>query len=312
MSDAENTHTFTFNAHLGVYAVAFLDLLGQREAMRPVEAAFEEFAKRHHLFETKDQATIQADPAAQAMAVALDRSVMTIRRFFERYELYAADTAKSMDAWLDSAAAPDQRAVAVRLSRPGIKRLRFSDGLVLYVPMFPSREQGLGSGLFHLLLTCGYLWIAQLADGQPIRGGIDVAAGVAIEDGDLLGPALVNAYTLESKIADYPRIVVGRGVGTFCERMLDGVATDKGTQVDQRVAHIIRELICQAPDGASMIHVLGKRFREIGHRDLGLGMIDRANAFVNSEHERWRADGSERGHRLLAKYERLKGYFDGR
>jgi hypothetical protein len=48
-----------------------------------------------------------------------------------------------------------------------------------------------------------------MSQGWPIRGGIELGLAMDIDNDDIYGPALARAYTLESKVAQYPRIVIG-------------------------------------------------------------------------------------------------------
>ncbi len=65
-------------------------------------------------------------------------------------------------------------------------------------------------GVYDMLATSAAVMMLQLAVGRPIRGGIDVGAGIEV-DGELFGAALVKSYQAEAKRARHPRIVVGKG-----------------------------------------------------------------------------------------------------
>ena len=45
--------------------------------------------------------------------------------------------------------------------------------------------------------------------GRPLRGGIDVGLGLEITADEVYGPALERAHYLESRLADYPCVLVG-------------------------------------------------------------------------------------------------------
>src|SRR5438045_4043107 len=61
------------------------------------------------------------------------------------------------------------------------------------------------------------LMLTSLAWGHPIRVGLDVGTGVEVERGQLYGPAVVKAYELESRAAEYPRVIVGDTLADYLQ-----------------------------------------------------------------------------------------------
>jgi hypothetical protein len=155
-----------------------------------------------------------------------------------------------------------------------------------------------------------------MANGHPLRGGIDVgiAAEVQRQDGgrDIYGPAFINAYDLESKKAEHARIVIGEGlIGTVNE-----FARNKSEatlfQHQRHVARQIHNLLTVAPDGAIMIDFLGKAFRRDDTGSVAIEDVRKAHDFVKGEWHRWAADPSEKGRKLFERYSRLAEYFETR
>ena len=64
-------------------------------------------------------------------------------------------------------------------------------------------------GVYAALTSAASTFLTMLAGRQAIRGGIDVGVAVELRDKELYGPALARAYELESKTANYPRVVLG-------------------------------------------------------------------------------------------------------
>ena len=62
-------------------------------------------------------------------------------------------------------------------------------------------------GLESILANIAYVWSTFILHGYTIRGGIDFG-GIYWDEGDLIGPAFVNAYRLESQVAKISRVVV--------------------------------------------------------------------------------------------------------
>lgn len=77
----------------------------------------------------------------------------------------------------------------------------FSDSIVISYPI------SLPSAGFHLLIDVIHLQLEMMGEGIQMRGGITVGP-LCHEDNIVYGPAMVEAYELESKLAVYPRIII--------------------------------------------------------------------------------------------------------
>ena len=62
-------------------------------------------------------------------------------------------------------------------------------------------------GLEAILANVAYVWSTFILNGYTIRGGIDFG-DIYWDEGDLIGPAFINAYRLESQVAKNSRVVV--------------------------------------------------------------------------------------------------------
>lgn len=83
-----------------------------------------------------------------------------------------------------------------------IEITQFSDSMVLSIPY---NEE---DGAFFFIVRLQHL-IMELAGNEILcRGGIAIGE-LYHDDTTVFGPALVDAYMLESKIANYPRVIVG-------------------------------------------------------------------------------------------------------
>ncbi len=81
----------------------------------------------------------------------------------------------------------------------------FSDSIVIsYDALMPG-------GGFHVLMDLVYICNDLLGIGIPVRGGVTV--GQLIHDEyKCFGPAMIEAYTMESERAKYPRIIIDQRV----------------------------------------------------------------------------------------------------
>ncbi len=155
---------------LSEHIVLFLDLLGFSEA------------------------SIQQDKARQAEILTLVQEIATWRREFEFHlEVH-------------------ERGITTQLG-PTIST--FSDNIVISVPLDGLTHQQIKEEerWKHVLPTMQQL-ASQIATralniGFLIRGGLTVGP-LFHQDGVVFGKAMVDAYRIESRIANYPRIVISR------------------------------------------------------------------------------------------------------
>ena len=81
----------------------------------------------------------------------------------------------------------------------------FSDSIVI---SYPAQLSG---SVFWLLLDVVHLQMDMMANGVLVRGGVTVGQ-LCHNDSIVYGPAMVEAYELESKAAIYPRVVINNKI----------------------------------------------------------------------------------------------------
>lgn len=74
-------------------------------------------------------------------------------------------------------------------------------------------------GVYGCFNACCMLHLLALSLKRPIRGGIDVGLGIDLTDDEVYGPVLERAHFLESKVADYPRIVLGDDLTAYLDEL---------------------------------------------------------------------------------------------
>jgi hypothetical protein len=97
--------------------------------------------------------------------------------------------------------------------RPAVSA--FSDNIVISFPLRDLREEQGDefAPLFFLGRWVSYIAWRALAMGQLIRGGVTIGH-LFHADGVVYGPALIDAYELETRVANYPRVVLSNTVIT--------------------------------------------------------------------------------------------------
>jgi hypothetical protein len=273
------------------WAVAFLDLLGQRDALR----------KMDFVPDARDEAKVAE------LIEAVRESVMVIQRFHGLYEASREGANIERLGPLDHLP-PEVQQRANELRSTEVRSIRFSDGLVVWSSLVRSPKHSPVRALYELICTCGTLMFMSLAWGHPIRGGLDVGTGIEVEGEQLFGPAVVKAYELESKPhgAEFPRIVVGRTLTDYVTSQANRVG-DVWVQIDAQTAAGIRELLGQDTDGHTIIDYMGAGFKAKVSNNVDRALVQRAYEFVACERDRFKRLGNEK---LTGRYQRLVEYFD--
>jgi hypothetical protein len=106
-------------------------------------------------------------------------------------------------------------------------------------------------GAIRMTHYASHLWWSFFAKGVLTRGGIAVG-NLHHKNGILFGPAMNEAYELESQLAVYPRIVLSKDVQTHLRNEL--VKTHKDNTF---MLMIGLEIMRSDFDGVSHVHVLG-------------------------------------------------------
>ena len=93
-------------------------------------------------------------------------------------------------------------------------------------------------GLEAILANVAYVWSTFILNGYTIRGGIDFG-DIYWDEGELIGPALINAYRLESQVAKNSRVIVSSQLNRI---FADLVGKHRGTLVDHLFRNFRRDV----------------------------------------------------------------------
>ena len=193
------------------------------------------------------------------------------------------------------------------LKKTGLKFQRFSDGLVVYQSLLGDPRPEIVNGLYGLIATCGNLCLIGLNRGTPIRGGIDVAWGVELNDNELYGCVLAKAYELESEIAKYPRIVVGEHVRTYLSLSATVPGNNVQSTFTRNTASFCLGLLGNDSDGNIIVDYLGPVFRKSLASTLESTEYRSAYSYIEGQIAHAKVDQNKE---LQQRYEMLKQYFD--
>jgi hypothetical protein len=266
---------------LGHHLVAFLDVLGQRDKFRglrlPTNASEEEKVK---------------EVLRQTAGFVLD-----LRRVFHKqFEVF--EKGAGMGAHTKEPLRPNF--------------VGFSDSFVTSVPL---RNDGGDlvrvATVFSALAAAAIVMLTSLASKHPLRGGIDVGLATEIGPGEIYGTALERAYVLESKVAQYPRIVIGDELLKYLNSALAEFSKGE-TPVAKAIAVITQKimgLIATDTDGKRILDYLGAVVVESSAPEDREHMVQPAYEFVLAEQKRLIGEGNAE---LINRYALFRSYFESR
>jgi hypothetical protein len=188
----------------------------------------------------------------------------------------------------------------------------FSDSFVTSVPL---RNDGGDlvrvATVFSALAAAAIVMLTSLASKHPLRGGIDVGLATEIGPGEIYGTALERAYVLESKVAQYPRIVIGVELLKYLNSVLAEFSKGE-TPVAKAIAVITQKimgLIATDTDGKRILDYLGAVVVESSAPEDREHIVQPAYEFVLAEQKRLMGEGNAE---LINRYASFRSYFESR
>jgi hypothetical protein len=200
----------------------------------------------------------------------------------------------------------DQRAEIERLWKTDVRKQFFSDSLVYYLPLGQNPDVPLPVLAVQVLIICsGLLSLLALGRNIAIRGAIDVAWGVELNPGELLGAAPVKAYEFEKTAAEYPRVIVSPRTVEFLKNPCPESEVSK-----DMACQTFEDLVCRDVDGFHFVDYLNEHFAKMVVRKsertcMYSGALDfvRAELDRHTKNEDWK---------LAGRYSRLLFYLEDR
>nr|WP_316641752.1 hypothetical protein [uncultured Roseateles sp.] len=276
---------------IGNYCVSFVDLLGQRDALRGqgllVEPTSAEERERLH-------ATLRA-------------SIGSIAKLQKRAEDLLASSKPKIDSARRAELTPAEQEQWDAMLRSNVTTQRWSDGLMSFACLGDTAVKCHLNNVFALFGLAGSLCFMGLAAKQPIRGALEIAWGIELHKGELYGAAVARAYELESEGASYPRIVVGPELIRYLELHAQRPDTDAFAAYERTLAAMCRSMLLEDVDGRWFIDYLGDTFRRAITNAVHADLYERARAFVLTQVDQHR---NSQNAKLAFRYVHLLKYFD--
>lgn len=228
------------------------------------------------------------------------------REDFEKYfTLWQENIRVPDNALVDQ---PDRREVLLKFQENLLGFMHFSDTIVVYSPLKNQYGYLNVGGVCGFIWVCGTLMLSALFQRIVFRGAIDIGMAGCFPKADLYGPALAKAHFLESKVAKYPRIVVGPSLLDYLQFHVDGPDTDGPARANHVMAAKCLRMLSEDSDGSWIIDYLNDDTFASPRSDKSARcrLKDGAAKFVDDELERFKSEGNAI---LVERYECLAAYF---
>jgi hypothetical protein len=277
------------NIEFGYYLTAFVDLLGQSEALKSIDRlpnSNDDFEMKQFIVKVKDTFGL------------IHGFHSSFNNFFVGYS--QRQGAPQLNA--------EQRKIYGQMNSNEIKLQRFSDGMLLYLSLRDNMNQGHIRGVAGIIFSCGAMFLLWLSKGYVMRAGVDIGIAAELYENELYGPAPAKAYHLENNSCQYPRIVIGEGLIKYINTIKESEDNDF-SKVNKILIENAEQMIAYDDDGLPIVDYLGKEF-QTRFKSLNMGDIafDGYN-FIVKQSERWQ---KERDSKLAFRYSLLRNYFDAR
>jgi len=230
------------------YIVAYIDVLGQKEEFKKIEDYLVDEVPQEKLDEVAENTVLLVE--------------LLRKGFKELFEGYTAESESKLKVPVEDKAEYD----AMRESSP-IKFHFSSDSMLAYVPL-RNKKYLLNDliAIHGIFGAVGGQLLMTLAINSAYRAGIELCIGKEFKDGGIYGPALGSAYTLESEIAKYPRIVIGEKLKKYLDNYSKGhlLAPDHTKRYIngcKRMASVCLGMIDKDQDGCLILDYLGEDFK---------------------------------------------------
>ncbi|GAB5496238.1 MAG: hypothetical protein Phyf2KO_13180 [Phycisphaerales bacterium] len=160
-------------------------------------------------------------------------------------------------------ATPEQTELADKILSPLIHTQAFGDTVLIYAPAIVDELYQV-KAVLGLLMSVGMMFRHSLTNGIPMRGGIDLGPGCQLFTNEIYGPVLAAAHHIESKIANYPRVVAGPGLINFIDMLINYNNSENKNleRVYRGTGHNMRQHLIADADGRLVVDYAGELYDE--------------------------------------------------
>ena len=281
------------------YVVVFLDLLGQKEHLAELPKLI-----------PNGGLTPELERAIQNTYGATFALRETIKSGFEGHEHHKVDS-KLLEGLTDN-----QRVLFEKMASPKTHLQYMGDAIVLYSKLTNEHGELNLRSILMMLGDCALAMLIQFGRGNPIRGAIEIGVAMDWEDFGIYGSALHSAYSLESSVAKYPRVLIGDELLKYLQLWEKEKGIDELTTVNKEVARRCFSVICEDTDGRAILDFLSPDLPSIFGHSAGDApfkvlrkSVEDGFSFVSREYKRF---VNEKNSELAFRYALLREYYMSR
>lgn len=281
------------------YLVAFIDVLGQKEAFEGIKDLPKNEEEKQKLIKAHSETAI---------------FIEELRDWFDDY--FNAYTKERESQFKVPEAKKEQ---FDEMSKSILKHTRFSDCIQAFVSLQSEKYHSpCINGVFGVLGACGGMLLLSLARKKPFRAGIDIGIATELTTNEVYGPGFFNAYALESKIAQHPRIIIGDNLINYLmdlSRKIQQLPNQAPEDIElcKIMADSCLKMIIKDLDGYYILDYLGNKFIDnfTGHlsEDEKESMSETFKLAFNFVEEEYKKRRDARDEKLATRYFMLYNYF---
>ncbi|MCY2954185.1 MAG: hypothetical protein NTU53_19800 [Planctomycetota bacterium] len=273
------------------YIVAVIDVLGQKEAIRQLQ-------KVPLKEDNRSEITVRLHESVGKRNLVRDLATGVVTSF---RNASSAQCVQQMP--------PETKGQVGRCLHCGLKTYSFSDTVVLYAPLMTPNKDPAVWDVYRIMENCAWTLLGSVSDSVPIRGAIEIGTGIECEGDELYGPGFLAAFELQERIAQYPRIVLGKELGRWLNLQMSMPGDDRVAQDVRAHAEFCRNLANIDQDGVPFLDFLGEGIRKKIGSGSNRDLVQKGLDFARKEHQRFVEAGD---HKLALRYARLRQYYEAR
>lgn len=273
---------------INYYVAVYIDILGQGEKLSKIKKLPDTEEEKKKFFDFFRETV----GAVKELHSSFDE-------FFKAYNKISPD----MKAFIETH--PEEIQEQYYKSRKyDLKSLRFSDTIILCFTLDSESTSAPIHSIYTVLSSAASSFVILLSQGMPLRGAISIGIATELDDSGIYGSILHNLHYLESKKAEYPRIIVGDELVQMVNGFEAQSVTSKDIFGNMNKAMIprIKRLIKRSDDGLHILNYLDKGIAD-SLKDKRKVVYDNLNSFVKKQ-----LSACKDSEKLLSRYRQLNNF----
>lgn len=291
-SDTDQTISTRHDYKYRYYLVGFLDILGQKDKLREIKG-LPQNDQEYQSFVKLDQET--------------RGTVMLFRNSFFKF-FKGMYKPRPIPPNLTEAEIEKYRKIKEGAENLMPTIVTFSDSIIIYVPLSDDDKVIQVDGILSSVLAIAGSFLTLMISGTIFRGGLEIGLACEIGSKEIYGPALLKAHDLESKIAKYPRVVIGNELIHFLQLRVQNPEKEVQLEINQIMAQKSLKLFMIDADGRYALDYLGKEYRDMA-KEVFPDMHEKASLFLEHQFSEIK---KKKDTNLFLRYLWLADYFENR